>query len=133
MGLKYTIDNNLRRITLEFDKTCVLEDFHNYLDEVWADPATAGISGFNELVLLNDSEYLGEIDTTGLLKLAQHGRQRDDSSSRAKIAIVYWETSNDTLATYLPVYKGARNLIPNSKREVQIFHEVGDAVDWLEN
>ena len=129
MSIRHTIDKSLNRITVVVEGNYTNDDLKSYMEIVWSNPVSDGISGFDQLCLHDNASYKG--NDKDIVELAEYTNKFDAQSVLGKTALVYSESASSGYSAG-SVYEQARHLEPNANKKIQTFKNVADAIHWLE-
>jgi len=125
MPIEVHIDRRARIVTAIPRGTLTHEEMIKYQKSVWSRPS---VRRFDEVV---DMSYVAGLDFESpqqVMSLAELSAGMDDPNIRTRLAIVASDKLHDALAR---MYRAYRDQDARSRRHVEIFHSVEEALKWL--
>jgi hypothetical protein len=129
MPAKHTIDDTVRLITTVWLGEAVDSELIDALIRYQQDIKSQGnYSSYNEILDFSQASSFN-LSTQGIKKLAQIATNADSQGVKTKFAIVV----NNPLAYGLGrMYGTYRSLVSNDLKDVRIFMNYRDALEWIE-
>jgi hypothetical protein len=127
MPIEYEVDHERRLVTARGRGTLTEQDVFDYQRGVWSLPEVAG---YDELIDMSD---VGEIDLPSLERvreLAKLSASMDGAAPPSRLAIV---APKDYVFALGRLYEAHRGLDERSRKTVNVFRSVGDALAWLDS
>ena len=125
MPLSYRIDTMQRIVVATASGTLTVDDLFGYQRDAWKHEE---VRGFNELVDMRKVDLLTPPPATQLRSFAGFAASMDEAVGESRLAIVAKDDLDFGLARMFQTY---RELNPGSKKQVQVFRSLKDALAYL--
>lgn len=126
MPLSYKIDLQNRIVVATAFGILTIDDIFRYQKDVWP---RKEVRGFNEIVDMRNVEQVSPPSTEHLREFSEFAASMDESVGQSKLAIVAKGDLDFGLAR---MFQALRELNPKSKKLVQVFRSLDDALKYLD-
>ncbi len=125
MPLAYRIDAKHRVVVATGSGVLTIDDLFAYQREAWLDRK---VCGYNELVDMRDVDRIDPPSAAHLRDFSDFAASMDEAVGESKLAVVAKGDLDFGLARMFQSY---RELNPNSKKRIQVFRSLRDALAYL--
>ncbi len=125
MSLTYRIDTGHRIVVATASGVLTIDDLFAYQRDAWHHEE---IRGYNELVDMRNVDILNPPATPSLQRFSEFAASMDEFVGDSKLAIVAKGDLDFGLAR---MFQAFRELNPKSRKKVQVFRSLGDALAYL--
>lgn len=125
MPIDYHIDRKKKIVFTTPKVSLTHEEMVAFQQDVWARP---GLRGFDELIDMSQVADVRFQSPQDVMRFAELSAGMDDPKRRTKTAIITADKLYNALGR---MYQAYRAQSPGSNREVEIFRDMNEAMDWL--
>ena len=125
MPIEYRIDHDRKLVVAKGRGTVTDPDVFGYQRDVWS---RNDVAGYDELIDMSEVEHIAVPSVNRVCELASLSATMDAVSPASKLAIIAPENLAFGLGRMYATY---RELDPRSRKRVEVFRSVGEALVFL--
>jgi hypothetical protein len=125
MPLQFQVDHGRRLVLCEAHGTLTREEILRYQQDVWSRP---DVKGYDEMVDMSDVDTAIVTSPAAMRELAELSASMDPARGRSRFAIVAPQAAIFGLGR---MYETYREMNGRSTKQVAVFRDRAEAVEWL--